>query len=172
MLGHPHSSFRRAPGRFSAGVLLLALLATGFAAVAGESKRECVSSKLTNQLLDCAHCQNVKKLLGHAAIGSVSMEVHELEHGAIVQIETASPAAVKLVHEIVEELWNAASHCDTQLSSACQERFHALSEVFVDRALTSHGAIVVLRSEDPAHVAWLRQDAHTTRSIVLSAATR
>lgn len=158
------------------GFALVALLLSGADARAERATKrggeECLSSKLTNQLLNCAHCQNIKKLLGHAAIGAVTMEVHELEHGAVVQIEAATGAAVPLVHQMVEEMWNASERCETQLSGACQERFHALRKIVVDRALTSHGAIVVLRSDDPEQVAWLRQDAQVTRSIVLSAATR
>jgi hypothetical protein len=164
----------RAPGLTPALGLVILIIAGGLGPVASASAggKECLSSKLTNQLLDCEHCQNVKKLLGHAAIGAVSMEVHDLEHGAVVQIEAATPAAVPLVHQIVEQIWNASGHCDTKLSGVCQERFHALGKIMVDRALTSHGAIVVLRSDDPEQVAWLRQDALNTRSIVFSAATR
>ncbi len=154
------------------GIALMAILGSTEPLRAEGGREECLSSKLTNQLLDCAHCQNMKKLLGHAAIGSVTMEVHELEHGAVVQIEAATAAAVPLVHQIVEELWSGTQRCETELSGACQARFHLLRTIVVDRALTSHGAIVVLRGDDPEQVAWLRQDAHATRSIVLSAATR
>lgn len=156
-------------------VLVASLVVAGVRvtpSVAGPGDGECMSSKLTNQLLDCAHCQAMKKLLGHAALGAVSMEVHDLEHGAIVEIEAGDPDAVKLVHQLVDELWNAQRHCETELSGACQARYHVLSQAVVDRALSSHGALVVLRGEDPETVAWLREDARSTCSIVLSAASR
>lgn len=164
------------PGR----VLALSLLLLAISIVpahAGEArlpegKGECLSSRMANDLLECEHCQAMKRLLNHRSIGDVSMEVHELDAGAIVEIEAADDEALELVHSMVEAIWNTETHCETELSTACQARFHHLGRCDVDRALTSHGALVVLRGDSPEDVAWLLEDARNTRSYLLAAASR
>ena len=137
-----------------------------------QGKGECLSSRMANDLLECKHCQAMKRLLNHRGIGDVTMEIHELDTGAIVQIEAGDATALELVHSMVEAIWNTETHCETELSSTCEARFHHLGRCEVDRALTSHGALVVLRADSPEDVAWLREDARNTRSYVLAAASR
>lgn len=133
---------------------------------------ECLSSKLTNELMDCAHCTAFKKLLSHRAIGKVTMEIHELDRGAIVEIEATHESAVELVHDLVSEIWNTEAHCETTMSAVCSARVHELRELDIDRALTSHGALVVLRATDTDKADWAVEDARDARSYVLAAASR
>ena len=152
-------------------LVLFAFLFAAAPAPAGE-RGECVSSKLANELMDCAHCNAIKKLLTHRAIGQVTMEIHELDRGAIVEIEAGNEAAVELVHELVGEIWNAEAHCETTLSEVCTARYHVLAKHDVERALTSHGALVVLRAESVEGARWILEDARNTRSFLLAAASR
>lgn len=152
-------------------IALVGFVLRGDASAGGE----CASSKLANELLSCSHCQAMKQLLGHSDIAKLSMEVHVLETGAIVEFEAADPTGVQLVHAFVDEMWGdvrRSQRNEVKLSSLCQERFHRLGQAVVDRALTAHGALVVLRASDPKMVSWLREDAEQTRRIVASAVAR
>lgn len=161
----------RLPG-VSAITLLVAFVFLFTTTAQAETSKECLSSKLTNELMQCAHCNGIKKLLSHRAIGDVTMEIHRLDRGAIVEIEAASGSAVDLVHDLVGEIWNADAHCETTLSAVCTERYHALAGHDVERALTSHGALVVLRADSAEGARWILEDARNTRSFLLAAATR
>jgi hypothetical protein len=131
----------------------------------------CTTSQAADALLRCAHCKAMKKLLTEAAIADVAIEVHDLEHGVVVELEGKSPDGVALVHQLVDEMWTSGKHCETEISTACHERFEALGHVGIDRAVTEKGVILVLSSEDDELVRWVREDARVTRSFVLSAAS-
>jgi len=154
-------------------VVLTALtVAMLFAAPVARAGDECLSSKLTNELMDCAHCTAFKKLLSHRSIGKVTMEIHELERGAIVEIEANHASAVQLVHDLVREIWNTEAHCESTMSEVCSARVHELRGIDIDRALTSHGALVVLRAGDAEKARWALKDARDARGYVLTAASR
>ena len=153
-------------------LILVATLLVAVIPRAASAGDECLSSKLTNELMTCAHCQAVKKLLNDRAIGQVTMEIHELAHGVIIEIEATQKSAVPLVHGLADEIWNAEAHCQTTMSDLCTARAESLRTIDVERALSSHGALVVLRAEEPARVAWILEDARDTRSYLLAAASR
>lgn len=155
--------------RIGATLLVVGTLLVALPVRAGD---ECVSSKMANELMDCAHCTAVKKLLAHRAIGEVTMEVHPLDSGAIVEIEAADESAVALVHDLVREIWNVEAHCETSMSAACSARVVELRRMDIERALTTHGALVVLRGASADDASWIVDDAEDTRSYLLAAASR
>jgi hypothetical protein len=114
----------------------------------------------------------MKKLLSHPEIGEVSMEVHELPNGAIVEIEAGSDAAVALAHDLAREMWGDVGREDCDLSSLCRARFDKLGLTAIDLALSDHGAIVVLHGGAGEVAQWVREDASSTQRIVISAASR
>ena len=89
-----------------------------------------------------------------------------------MEFEAAGESAVKLVHQLVDEIWDTNSHCDSKLSQVCQARYHHLGRCSVERAKTSHGALVVLRGDSPDDVEWLRADARNARGFLIAAASR
>lgn len=157
--------------RLSRAAVFCAILMIGGVAVA-EVSDQCASSKLANELLHCSHCQAMKKLLSSPAIAEVSMEVHGLPSGAIIEIEAGSDAAVALAHDLAREMWGDVSREDCDLSSPCRARFDKLELTAIDLALSDHGAIVVLHGECVETAQWLRDDAGSTQRFLLSAASR
>lgn len=170
MLRKPHRSSQSRRVVLSAMALLWTI---GFGAVstpawAGDA---CATSQAADALLRCAHCKALKQLLTQAAIADVAIEVHDLQHGVVVEVEGKSPEGVALVHQLVDEMWTRGKHCETEISTACHERYEALGHVGIDRAKTDDGVILVLSSENEELVQWVREDARMTRSFVLSAAS-
>ena len=173
MLQNRHLRFpsRIQAWRLGRAAVLCAILLVSGAALA-QAGDQCASSKLANELLHCSHCQAMKKLLSHPAIGEVTMEVHPLSSGAIVQLEAGSDAAVTLAHDLAREMWEDVNREGCDLSAPCRSRFDKLGLAAIDLAFSDHGALVVLHAEAGEFALWLREDAGSTQRILLSAASR
>ncbi len=140
------------------------------AVLAGEP---CASTQLTNQLLECGHCQAVKELLSRPEIHALRFELHRLQpSGVVVQIEADSPEATELAHTIVGEMWGHLDRNPSRLSVRCAERCRRLTAVSIERALTDHGALVILHADRAEEREWLWEDAERTQRIFLTASSR
>jgi hypothetical protein len=147
----------------------LALLLWAPAAMAGDT--QCSSSKAASELVSCGHCQVFKELM-HGAEGSdIDLEMFELQHGVVVQLEGSSEAAVAMIQDLVDAIWaidteqNALQQTSSMEPSPeseycpdCTKRIQKLKHAGRDRALTDTGAVVVLTSDDRKLVDWLRKD--------------
>ena len=170
MLRKPH---RSSPLRrlLLGATVLVALVASNTAVTPAHAGDECSTSQAADALMRCAHCKAMKKLLTQASIADVAIEVHDLQHGVVVELESKTPEGVALVHQLVDERWTTSKHCETEISTACSERFEALDKVGIDRAKTDDGVILVLSSEHEELVQWVREDARMTRNFVMHAAS-
>lgn len=151
-------------------VLSLAFLAS--AAPARADGTACPLTKATKELAGCSCCQQYKALLDRAEGTEVSLEVFEMQHGLVVRLRGTDAEAVDAIHAVVDALWSIGAADADGFCPDCTVRHDMLQQAGRDRALTEDGAIVVLSSDDPQTLQWLRKDANQARELVQSASLR
>lgn len=152
--------------------LTLAFLAPASLVKADGTGTECPLTKATKQLAGCACCQKFKSLLDSAEGTQVSLEVFEMQHGLVVRLRGSDPEAVTAIQKVVDALWSIGEADAAGLCPDCSVRHDKLMHAGRDRAFTDDGAIVVLSSDDPETLQWLRKDANQARDLVQSASLR
>jgi predicted TIM-barrel fold metal-dependent hydrolase len=109
--------------------------------------------------------------------GRARLETHEVAHGVLVQVTASRADAVRAVHEAMGEISAVAQACGTpgaavQVCDLCRGRMNQLVKASQDWAKTSTGATLMLTSEDPELVRWLREDGHAQQALVDRVASR
>jgi hypothetical protein len=138
----------------------LALVVLGSSPARGAG--QCPSTKAASELSFCSHCQVLKELVRGSKDADIHMDVFDLQHGVVVQLTGANEEAIDLIHRVVDDIWlipgDAEVASTTHVCADCSARIAKLETAERDRALTDVGAVVVLKSADPALVKWLQQD--------------
>jgi hypothetical protein len=153
-------------------LVLTAVLLLGAGAPApARAEGDCASARAANNLLGCEHCQALKKLFGQEAVSRLHLDIHEFDRGVLVEIHAGQPEDMSYVRDFVREMWLRKDHAERRLSDGCRSRYENLDRVHVEKVDTDDGVFLILTSEEPDIVRWMQDDAKSTRSYVLAAAT-
>lgn len=149
---------------FAAALILLT------PALASAGGTQCSSSEAAESLVSCDHCQEWKELLGRASDISVTVNVHELSRGVIIDFAAGDEQSAEFIRSAVATLWGMSDETGgarvTDSCSYCDQRSRKLQSVERDHAITERGAFVILTSDDDTLVEWSRQDAQSLQSLI------
>lgn len=123
------------------------------------------------------HCNAFKALIALVKEGRAHLETCDVEHGILVQVTAVHSDAVPAVHEAmgqIQAVSQATGNLGTEvhICDLCRARMEHLVKASHDWAKTTTGATLMLTSDDPELIDWLRQDGHAQQALVDRVASR